>query len=138
MSDRRRLHAFVPLAQLVLLAAVGCGSPPQPFVSDVDAVAIVERNSADAFMSLFDRSRDGEAFRTFDTRIATARSRADLITTWRTVPALVAKGADFLGQQVFAKSIAEHRWPKDRAPETMESVFVEGVHLGIRDFLVGR
>ena len=118
----------------VLFALVACGSPT-PYKANVDATAIVERNSADAFATFFDVAADADAFRTFDAKIVPAHNRAELTSAWREVPSLAAKGPDFLQQHVFEVAIQERKWPKDVPAETLEAAFVQGVHLGVQDFL---
>ncbi len=119
---------------LVLFALVASCSP-KPYKPNVDATAIVERNSADAFATFFDVAADANAFRTFDAKVVTAHNRAELTIAWREEPSLAAKGQDFLQQHVFAVAMQERKWPKDAPAETLEPAFVQGVHLGIQDFL---
>ena len=121
---------------LVALFALVAGCSPKPYRPDVvDAKAIVERNSADAFATFFDLAADADAFRTFDAKIAPAHNRADLTIAWKEVPSLAAKGQDFLQQHVFAVAMQERKWPKDAPAETLEPAFVQGVQLGVQDFL---
>jgi hypothetical protein len=120
---------------LVALFALVAGCSPKPYKPNVDATAIVERNSADAFATFFDAAADANAFRTFDAKIVPAHNRAELTIAWKEVPSLAAKGEDFLQQHVFAVAMQERKWPKDAPAETLEPAFVQGVHLGIQDFL---
>ncbi len=120
---------------LVALFALVAGCSPKPYVANVDATAIVQRNSADAFATFFDVAADANAFRTFDAKIVPAHNRAELTIAWKEVPSLAAKGQDFLQQHVFAVAMQERKWPKDAAAEALEPAFVQGVHLGVQDFL---
>lgn len=130
-SVPRRWHV---LCLFALLALVACGSP-KPYVANVDATDIVHRDSADAFTTFFDVAADANAFRAFDAKVVSAHNRAELTIAWKEVPSLAAKGQDFLQQHVFAVAMQERKWPKDAPAETLEPAFVEGVHLGIQDFL---
>ncbi len=121
---------------LVALLALVASCSPKPYRPNVvDATAIVERNSADAFATFFDVAADANAFRTFDAKIVPAHNRAELTIAWKEVPSLAAKGQDFLQQHVFAVAMQERKWPKDAPAETLEPAFVQGVHLGVQDFL---
>lgn len=125
------------LAGLLVLAFVAC-SGPKPYVAHVDATAIVRRNSDDAFTTAFDRTADAAAFRAFDAKVVPAHDRGELSAAWNAVPSLHAKGQDFLEQHVFSVAVTERKWPKDAPAESLELAFVQGVHLGVQDFLGGR
>jgi len=120
---------------LVALFAFVAGCSPKPNDANFDATAIVERNSAYAFATFFDVAADANAFRTFDAKVVTAHNRAELTMAWKEVPSLAAKGEDFLQQHVFAVAMQERKWPKDAPVETLEPAFVQGVQLGVQDFL---
>ncbi len=122
------------LCLVTLLALVACGAP-KPYVANIDATDIVHRNSADAFTTFFDVAADANAFRAFDAKVVSAHNRGELTIAWKEVPSLAAKGQDFLQQHVFAVSVQERKWPKDAPAETLEPAFVQGVHLGVQDFL---
>src|SRR5262245_38860367 len=108
------VHAPVrSTAAAAALLALACCRGPEPFVANVDATMIVRQNSADAFATFFDRQRDADAFRAFAAAAATAAGRAELTAAWRSVPALLRAGRDFLQVHVFALAVQEHRWPHD-------------------------
>jgi hypothetical protein len=118
-----------------VLTLVACSSAQPPFVSRVGAVDIVLQNTSDALDVFFDPNQDGEALRSFDAKAVSARDRAELTIEWQAVPALAAKGGDFLEKKVFTKAMEEKKWPKDVPPSALEETFVLGVHLGVQRFL---
>jgi len=73
----------------------------------------------------------------FATKIATASSRQDLTLAWNQIPGLAAKGPVFLQDHVFAKSMAEAKWPPNQTPEQLEPAFAQGVRTAVTAFLAG-
>lgn len=112
-----------------------CSSPrPTPLPQNVSATKIVRQNAADAFLTHLDPA-DVEALRTFQDRIATARNRADLTEAWKNVPALLAKGPDFLERQVFSRAFEDGDWPPGQSPQQVDEAFVEGVRQATAEFI---
>jgi hypothetical protein len=132
----RRDQAVRTLASLLALAvALGCAArTPEPFRPEVTAVDIVRQNASDAFATFLDRTADRSSMQSFQTRIASARTRDDLTTAWNQVPGLAAKGSTFLQEQVFIKAIGEARWPAQPLV-TLEAAFVQGVRDATNAFL---
>jgi len=132
----RRDQAVRTSASLLALALVlACAArAPEPFRPVVTAADIVRQNASDAFATFLDRTADRSSMQSFQTRIASARTRNDLTTAWNQVTGLVAKGGTFLQEQVFIKAIGEARWPAQPL-ETLESAFVQGVRDATNAFL---
>jgi hypothetical protein len=130
-----RAHALPAATALAALLAIGACCSPKAYKADVDAAAIVQRSTSDAFTTFLDRRADADAMRAFDAGVAAAHDRSQLADAWRRVPSLAAKGRDFLEQHVFALAVQEHRWPKDAPAPALEQAFVDGVRAGIADFL---
>lgn len=125
-----------PLALILLLVAAGaCAShTPHGFTSNVTATTIVRQNADDAFVTQL-TAADLPALTQFKTQIGTARARADLISAWKGIPALDARGSDFLQARVFAKSIDDGDWPAGAPANDLELAFVTGVQQATADFI---
>ncbi|MGH7163118.1 MAG: hypothetical protein ACREID_06520 [Planctomycetota bacterium] len=102
-----------------------------------EARRIVARYAADAFITAFspEDATHRAAFTEFRGRIAASSARAELEAAWTAVPALRAKGQDFLTRKVFAKAEADGDWPGPVAAADEPAVLVAGVRDGVESFL---
>jgi hypothetical protein len=95
---------------------------------------IVKQNADDAFVTQL-TPQDLAALTLFKDQIATARTRADLVAAWKAIPALDARGSDFLERRVFTKALDDGDWPPDKTPTELEPAFVGGVQQAVADFI---
>lgn len=127
-----RAGAAALFAALVLS---GCASKtPIGHTSVVTATTIVKQNADDAFVTHL-TPQDVPALTQFKDQIATARTRADLVAAWKAIPALDAKGSDFLERRIFTKALEDGDWPSGVAPTELEPAFVGGVQQAVADFI---
>jgi hypothetical protein len=118
---------------LVVAALAGCATTPVPYIAVIDAYTIVRQNASDMFEVGLDRAQDGAAVQTFLDKTQDAKDRKALLDSWRSVPALNAKG-DLLQTRVFDFAIRDHRWPTTAPPEI---AYVKGVRDAATTFLKG-
>lgn len=133
-SGLERLVCSAVFSILVVGVSACASRPPQPFVPPVDPAQIVEQNARDA-LDTFASDADVPALRQFEIAIATATTRADLVTNWDALPRLKAWGNDFLDRHVFEKATAEARWPPNLPAAATEAAFATGVRAAIKAFL---
>ena len=126
---RLSLTAFVVAA----CASPGAGLPPV----DLPNADIVEIHATGAFTTFFG-AVERTAFGDFVNATQNAATRADLTNAWRASPPLVAKGAQFLEQKVFAKALADGSWKAPTEPAPHEGAFVAGTRKAASRFSQGQ
>jgi hypothetical protein len=134
----RRLHPWAYLALTLWLAVIcSCSSTGEPKLVDMSAQKIVLLHAEAALEVEFDATAevDRNALAEFHETIATARYRIELQNAWTAVPALAARGADFLETRIFARAARDGDWPSGAPPDDEKRVYVDPVRLAIEKFL---
>jgi hypothetical protein len=126
-----------PLHVFLLLFLCSSCSTTRPLVAEMDAQKIVFRHAETAFEVEFDTEKPSEraALTTFRTAIVNASSRADLQNAWTSIPALQARGADFLDARIFARAARDGDWPTGPPPNDEKTVYVDAVRQAIDSVL---
>lgn len=132
------IHRWVVGSHLFLLVFLcACCSTRESLQVDMTAQKIVQRHAEAAFEVEFDAevAADRNALKEYEDKIASAQNRGDLEEAWVAIPALKARGVDFLQKQIFDRAARDGDWPSEAPPTDERAVYVDGVRMAIDSFL---